>query len=112
MYTTYPDHARLHPVALMRAAEGNDADYAPTVKIASKCGDGAVEVRVRDNGTGVPESVKEKIFDPFFTTKPPGEGTGLGLSLSYETVVQQHGGWMEVSNREGEFTEFLVTLPR
>lgn len=95
-----------------RAAGGDGSSYVPTVTISTQCTDGAVEVRVRDNGTGVPKALVDKIFDPFFTTKPPGEGTGLGLSLSYETVVQQHGGWMEVSSVEGEFTEFVVTLPR
>ncbi len=95
-----------------RAAESNVSSYVPTVAISTQCRDGAVDVRVRDNGIGVPKALEDKIFDPFFTTKPPGEGTGLGLSLSYETIVQQHGGWMEVSSEEGEFTEFVVTLPR
>jgi PAS domain S-box-containing protein len=95
-----------------RAAAGNGSNYAPTVAISTKCKDDSVEVRVRDNGTGVPSAVKDKIFDPFFTTKPPGEGTGLGLSLSYETVVRQHRGWMDVSSQEGVFSEFTVTLPR
>ena len=95
-----------------RAAAGDGSSYVPTVAVSTQCTDGAVEVRVRDNGTGVPEDLTDKIFDPFFTTKPPGEGTGLGLSLSYETVVQQHGGRMVVSSEEGEFTEFVVTLPR
>jgi len=90
------------------AADG----YVPSVSVSTLSRDGKVEVRVRDNGIGIPKSVKDKIFDPFFTTKPPGEGTGLGLSLSYETIVQQHKGWMEVSSEEGAFTEFLVTLPR
>ena len=95
-----------------RAVESDDNGYAPTVSVSTRSTDATVDIRIRDNGTGIPETVRERIFDPFFTTKPPGEGTGLGLSLSYETVVQQHGGWMEVSSREGEFTEFLVTLPR
>jgi signal transduction histidine kinase len=95
-----------------RAAESDDSRYLPTVAVSTQCTDGGVEVRVRDNGTGVPEALAGKIFDPFFTTKPPGEGTGLGLSLSYETVVQQHGGRLVVSSEEGEFTEFVVTLPR
>lgn len=95
-----------------RASEQGESGYAPTVAISTKRTQDKVEVRVRDNGGGVPANLKKKIFDPFFTTKPPGEGTGLGLSLSYETVVQQHEGWMEVSSEEGQFTEFLVTLPR
>jgi len=95
-----------------RASEQGESGYTPTVEISTMGTEDAVEVRVRDNGSGIPAHLKKKIFDPFFTTKPPGEGTGLGLSLSYETVVQQHEGWMEVSSEEGQFTEFLVTLPR
>ena len=71
-----------------------------------------VEIRIRDNGTGIPPEVKEKMFDPFFTTKPAGEGTGLGLSLSHDIVVKQHGGSIEVDTRPGEYTEFRVVLPR
>jgi signal transduction histidine kinase len=72
----------------------------------------SVEIRIRDNGTGISPEVKEKIFNPFFTTKPAGEGTGLGLSLSHDIVVKQHGGSIEVDTRPGEFTEFRVVLPR
>src|SRR5207248_513256 len=71
-----------------------------------------VEITVHDNGDGIPPELKEKIFNPFFTTKPPGEGTGLGLSLSYDIVVKQHAGSIEVDTRPGEFTEFKVVLPR
>jgi two-component system NtrC family sensor kinase len=71
-----------------------------------------VEIRIRDSGTGIPPDVKEKMFHPFFTTKPAGEGTGLGLSLSYDIVVKQHGGSIEVDTQPGEFTEFKVILPR
>ena len=71
-----------------------------------------MEIRIRDNGTGIPPEVKEKMFNPFFTTKPPGEGTGLGLSLSHDIVVKQHAGSIEVDTRPGEFTEFKVILPR
>ena len=67
---------------------------------------------MRDNGTGIGDAVREKIFEPFFTTKPAGEGTGLGLSLSYDIVVKQHGGQLTVDSRPGDFTEFIVTLPR
>ena len=66
----------------------------------------AVEVRVRDNGTGIPPEIRDKLFQPFFTTKPTGEGTGLGLSISYDIVTQQHGGTIAVDSRVGEFTEF------
>ena len=72
----------------------------------------SVEIRIRDNGIGIPPEVKEKMFNPFFTTKPAGEGTGLGLSLSHDIVVKQHAGSIEVDTRPGEFTEFKVILPR
>ena len=71
-----------------------------------------MEIRVRDNGTGIPPEVKEKIFNPFFTTKPAGEGTGLGLSISHDIIVKQHGGSIEVDTQPGEFTEFRIILPR
>ena len=95
-----------------RSVNSEDTQYAPTLKVSTRCKDGAVEVRVRDNGTGVPKSVLDKLFNPFFTTKPTGEGTGLGLSLSYDTVVKMHNGWIDVESVEGEYTEFIVTLPR
>ena len=72
----------------------------------------AVEIRVRDNGAGIPPEIRDKLFQPFFTTKPTGEGTGLGLSISYDIVTQQHGGTIEVDSRLGEFTEFAIRLPR
>ena len=71
-----------------------------------------VEIRIRDNGTGIPPEVKDKMFNPFFTTKPPGEGTGLGLSLSHDIIVKQHAGLIEVDTEPGEFTEFRIILPR
>jgi signal transduction histidine kinase len=70
-----------------------------------------VEIRVRDNGTGIPPEVKEKMFNPFFTTKPAGEGTGLGLSISHDIIVKQHGGAIKVESEPG-FTEFCIILPR
>ena len=72
----------------------------------------SVEIRIRDNGTGIPPEVKEKMFNPFFTTKPAGEGTGLGLSISHDIIVKQHGGSIEVDTQPGEFTEFRIVLPR
>jgi two-component system NtrC family sensor kinase len=81
--------------------------YAATKNLGDK-----VEIRIRDNGTGIPEDVKEKIFNPFFTTKPAGEGTGLGLSMSHDIVVKQHGGKIDVVSELGVFTEFIVMLPR
>ena len=71
-----------------------------------------VEIRIRDNGTGIPLEVKEKMFNPFFTTKPAGEGTGLGLSIGHDIIVKQHGGSIEVETQPGEFTEIRVILPR
>jgi signal transduction histidine kinase len=70
-----------------------------------------VEIRIRDNGTGMTPDVKEQMFNPFFTTKPTGEGTGLGLSISHDIIVKQHGGSIEVDTQPGEFTEIRVTLP-
>ena len=71
-----------------------------------------VEIRIRDNGIGIPPEVKEKLFNPFFTTKPAGEGTGLGLSISHDIVVKQHGGKINIDTQPGAFTEFIITLPR
>jgi signal transduction histidine kinase len=71
-----------------------------------------VEIRIRDNGMGIPTEFRDKIFNPFFTTKPAGEGTGLGLSISHDIIVKQHGGQLDVSSVPGEYTEFAITLPR
>ncbi len=84
----------------------------PTLSVATQDRGDSVEIRVRDNGTGIPDSVRAKMFDPFFTTKPAGEGTGLGLSLSHDIVVKQHGGTVDVASEPGAFTEFIITLPR
>jgi GAF domain-containing protein len=97
--------------AMKRKAEMRDG-YEPTLFAATGDLGDRVEIRIRDNGGGIPPAVKEKIFNPFFTTKPPGEGTGLGLSLSYDIVVKQHAGSIEVDTQPGEFTEFRVILPR
>jgi signal transduction histidine kinase/HAMP domain-containing protein len=86
--------------------------YAPTVRAVTRSCRDEVEIRVRDNGVGMPPEVRGQAFAPFFTTKPTGEGTGLGLSISYDIVVQQHGGTIAVDSREGEFTEFVIRLPR
>ncbi len=85
--------------------------FSPTIRVSTKSLGDRVEIRVRDNGAGIPPSVREKIFNPFFTTKPPGEGTGLGLSISYE-IVQSNGGTIVFDTVEGMHTEFIVTLPR
>src|SRR5215813_10514861 len=85
---------------------------AALLKVATRDLGNAVEVRVRDNGTGIAPKIRDKLFQPFVTTKPTGEGTGLGLSIAYEIVTQQHGGVIEVDSRVGEFTEFTIRLPR
>ena len=98
--------------ASRRKGDGAGPDFRPVLKVATKDLGGAVEIRVRDNGTGIPPEVRDKLFQPFFTTKPTGEGTGLGLSISWDIVTQQHGGTIAVDSRVGEFTEFAIRLPR
>ena len=98
--------------ATKRKAEANRGDYEPTLAAATKNLGDRVEIRIRDNGTGIPPEVKEKLFNPFFTTKPAGEGTGLGLSISHDIIVKQHGGSIEVDTQPSEFTEFRIVLPR
>jgi GAF domain-containing protein len=98
--------------ATKRKAEVNGGDYEPTLAAATKNLGDSVEIRIRDNGTGIPPEVREKLFNPFFTTKPAGEGTGLGLSISHDIIVKQHGGSIEVDTQPGEFTEFRIVLPR
>jgi two-component system, NtrC family, sensor kinase len=95
-----------------RQRDGAVPDFRPTLKVATRDLGDAVEVRVRDNGTGIPPEIKDRLFQPFVTTKPTGEGTGLGLSIAWDIVVQQHGGTIAVDSRVGEFTEFTVRLPR
>jgi signal transduction histidine kinase len=95
-----------------RGEDANGVDYEPILAASTKNLGDSVEIRIRDNGTGIPPSVKEKMFNPFFTTKPAGEGTGLGLSLSHDIVVKQHGGTIEVDTSPGSFTEFRIVLPR
>ena len=97
--------------ATKRQRAAKDA-YEPTLAAATKNLGDRVEIRIRDNGSGIPPEVKEKMFNPFFTTKPAGEGTGLGLSISHDIVVKQHGGTIEVDSEPGEFTEIRIVLPR
>ena len=98
--------------ATRRRAETNGGDYEPTLTASTKNLGDRVEVRIRDNGTGMTPDVKEKMFNPFFTTKPTGEGTGLGLSISHDVIVKQHAGTIEVDTQPGEFTEIRIVLPR
>jgi two-component system NtrC family sensor kinase len=86
-------------------------DYKPEVSVSTSTDNGQVIIKVKDNGTGIPDAVKEKIMQPFFTTKPTGEGTGLGLSLTYDMVVKGHGGTIEVDSKEGEGSTFKISLP-
>jgi two-component system, NtrC family, sensor kinase len=95
-----------------RRLGASEPGYAPTLWVTTRNLGVGVEIRIRDNGTGIPEAVKAKIFEPFFTTKPTGAGTGLGLSLSYDIIVKQHGGTLTADSKLGEFTEFVITLPR
>jgi signal transduction histidine kinase len=94
-----------------RAQTGTNGYRATLVASTKSLGD-LVEIRIRDNGTGISPEVKDKMFNPFFTTKPTGEGTGLGLSISHDIIVKQHGGSIEVDTQPGEFTEIRVILPR
>ena len=98
--------------ATKRKAQADGGDYEPTLMAATKNLGESVEIRIRDNGTGIPPGVKEKMFNPFYTTKPAGEGTGLGLSISHDIIVKQHGGSIEVDTQPGEFTEIKIILPR
>ncbi len=95
---------------LNASASAAGQPYEPTVEVSTKKDKDKVEVKVKDNGNGIPDIIKEKIFQPFFTTKPTGEGTGLGLSLSYD-IVKAHGGEIKVNTKESEGTEFIIQLP-
>ena len=96
----------------MRARTDGDSVYRPTLSVTTREAEDGIEIKVRDNGTGIPADIRDKLFQPFFTTKPTGEGTGLGLSISYDIVTQQHGGTIEVASEEGAYTEFTIRLPR
>jgi signal transduction histidine kinase len=98
--------------ATRRKTEGKEPGFEPTLRATTKNLGTTVEIRIRDNGTGIPAEVQEKMFNPFFTTKPAGEGTGLGLSMTHDIIVKQHGGKIDVDTEPGQFTEFTIVLPR
>jgi len=98
--------------ATAKKAQTGAESYKPILTASTKSLGDRVEIKIRDNGTGISPHVKEKMFNPFFTTKPAGEGTGLGLSISHDIVVKQHAGSIEVDTQPGEFTEIRVILPR
>jgi signal transduction histidine kinase len=100
-----------YAVARRRSDTGNSS-FEPVLSAATRNLGNAIEIRIRDNGTGIPAEVKDKMFNPFFTTKPAGEGTGLGLSMSHDIIVKQHGGTIDVETEPGQFTEFRIVLPR
>ena len=98
--------------ARKRQVSETGATFEPTLEVTTRDLGDEVEIRVRDNGIGIPAEIRDKLFQPFFTTKPTGEGTGLGLSISYDIVTQQHGGAITVDSRVGEYSEFTIRLPR
>ena len=98
--------------ATKRARNGEDARFEPTLKVTTRNTGDAVEIRVRDNGTGIQADIRDKLFQPFFTTKPTGEGTGLGLSITYDIVTKAHGGSIAVDSKVGDYSEFTIRLPR
>jgi len=95
-----------------RQRDGAGPEFRPTLRVATRDLGDAVEVRIRDNGTGIAPEIRDKLFQPFVTTKPTGEGTGLGLSIAYDIVTQQHRGTIAVDSVPGELTEFTIRLPR
>ena len=96
--------------AVAERKKQSGAEYEPTVSVSTKRSNDRIEIRVKDNGLGIPRQIVDKIFQPFFTTKPTGQGTGLGLSLSYD-IVKAHGGELTVETKEGEGAEFIIRLP-
>jgi GAF domain-containing protein len=98
--------------ATKRKNEDKEPGFEPTLRATTKNLGTTVEIRIHDNGTGIPAEVQEKMFNPFFTTKPAGEGTGLGLSMTHDIIVKQHGGRIDVATEPGQFTEFTIVLPR
>ena len=108
--------AKEHPLPPKGGSEESGVEYKPTVVVSTSSfippsgGQRGVKITVKDNGNGIPSSIKDKIFQPFFTTKPTGSGTGLGLSLSYD-IVKAHGGEIKLNSKEEEGTEFIIQIP-
>ena len=98
--------------ATKRKGQSNSDVWEPTLTATTKNLGEKVEIRIRDNGVGIPPEVRDKMFNPFFTTKPAGEGTGLGLSITHDIIVKQHAGSIEVDTRPGEHTEVRIVIPR
>jgi two-component system, NtrC family, sensor kinase len=96
--------------AVNQKQKNSGTNYKPEVTVTTATENGHITIKVKDNGIGISDAIKEKIMQPFFTTKPTGEGTGLGLSLTYDMVVKGHGGSIKVNSIEGEGSEFIVTL--
>ena len=86
-------------------------NYKPIIEVSTAVNSKFIHIRVKDNGVGIPDNIRDKILQPFFTTKPTGEGTGLGLSLSYDTIVKGHNGKINIESNEGEGSEFIIDLP-
>ena len=97
--------------AVAEKARHNRDEYRPKVVVKIKYVGNNVEIRIIDNGPGIPDNIREKIFQPFFTTKPTGQGTGLGLSMSYDIITKGHGGSIEINSQAGEGSEFIILLP-
>ncbi|MDB5144809.1 MAG: hypothetical protein JWQ66_3522, partial [Mucilaginibacter sp.] len=97
--------------AVNQKSKTTGADFKSEVSVTTSSGNGQVIIKIKDSGVGIPDTIKEKIMQPFFTTKPTGEGTGLGLSLTYDMVVKGHGGSIQVNSVEGEGSEFIIQLP-
>ena len=97
--------------AVDERSKSENKNYRPTVSISTKKENGSIALKIRDNGKGIPEDVRNKIFNPFFTTKPTGRGTGLGLSISQDIIVKGHNGDIKLDSKPGEYTEFTITLP-
>ena len=109
----YPEFPNLITNGFYAATNRNTlTNIEPTLLVTTKDLGETVEIRIRDNGNGIPAEIREKIYDPFFTTKPSGEGTGLGLSISYDIIVKQHGGTINLETEPNEFTEFIIEIPR